>query len=69
MSAKYVEITLIKVPVIKITKAITENSNILLFKRNLSVLNSEMILGFKIVNEYHKDNKNKTAKVAEINPW
>ena len=61
--------TLIKIPVIRIPKAITENSNISLFKRNLSVLSYEIILGFIIVNEYHNDNKNKTAKIAEINPW
>ena len=53
----------------RIPMAITENSNISLFKRNLSVLSSEIIFGFIIVNEYHKDNKNKTAKIAEINPW
>ena len=61
--------TLIKIPVMRIPMAITENSNISLFKRNLSVLNSDIIFGFIIVNEYHKDNKDKTAKIAEINPW
>jgi hypothetical protein len=68
LSAKYVETILIKIPVVRIPKAITENSNISLFKRNLSELSSEIILGFIIVNEYHKDNKNKTAKVEEIRP-
>ena len=61
--------TLIKIPVTRIPKEITENSNISLFRRNLSVLSSEIILGFIIVNEYHKDNKNSTARTAEINPW
>ena len=50
--------TLIKIPVTRIPKEITENSNISLFRRNLSVLSSEIILGFITVNEYHKDNKN-----------
>ena len=52
----------------KCANKITENSNILLFKKNLSVLSSNMIFGFIIVNEYHKVNKNKTAKVEEISP-
>ena len=42
--------TLIKIPVTRIPKEITENSNISLFRRNLSVLSSEIILGFIIVN-------------------
>ncbi len=61
--------TLIKIPVMRIPIEIAENSDILLFKRNLSVLSSDIIFGFTKVNEYHKDNKNKTAKIAEINPW
>ena len=52
-------------PVIRIPKAITENSNILLFNKNLSELSSEMILGFIIVNEYHKATKIKLLKLKK----
>ena len=69
MSAKYVEIILIKIPVNNIPDANKLKSNISWFKAVLSELNSVIILGFIYVNEYHIDKRNITAKVDDINPW